>query len=73
MHFLEDHAVPYILKWRTGFSFLGEQGGEAVHAAFNSLQRIYNNTSKLKISNKNYKGLGTTEKEKKQEETQMGR
>ena len=27
-------------------------------------------TSKLKIFNKNYKGLGTTEKEKKQEETQ---
>ena len=43
MHFLEDHAVPFILKWRTGFGFLGEQGGEAVHAAFNSLQRIYNN------------------------------
>ena len=30
-------------------------------------------TSKLKIFNKNYKGLGTTEKEKKQEETQTGR
>ena len=29
--------------------------------------------SKLKIFNKNYKGLGTTEKEKKQEETQTGR
>ena len=31
------------------------------------------NTSKLKNFNKNYKGLGTTEKEKKQEETQTGR
>ena len=30
-------------------------------------------TSKLKIFNKNYKGLGTTEKGKKQEETQTGR
>ena len=30
-------------------------------------------TSKLKIFNKNSKGLGTTEKEKKQEETQTGR
>ena len=29
-------------------------------------------TSKLKNFNKNCKGLGTTEKEKKQEETQMG-
>ena len=30
-------------------------------------------TSKLKIFNKNYEGLGTTEKEKKREETQTGR
>ena len=30
-------------------------------------------TSKLKNFNKNCKGLGTTEKEKKQEKTQMGR
>ena len=30
---------------------------------------IMNNTSKLKIFNKNYIGLGTTEKETKQEET----
>ena len=34
---------------------------------------LYIGTSKLKIFNKNYKGLGTTEKEKKQEETQTGR
>ena len=34
---------------------------------------IITNTSKLKIFNKNSKGLGTTEKEKKQEETQTGR
>ena len=33
---------------------------------------IYNTTSKLKIFNKNCKGLGTTKKEKKQEETQTG-
>ena len=30
-------------------------------------------SSKLNIFNKNYEGLGTTEKEKKQEETQTGR
>ena len=29
-------------KWGTGFGFLGEQGGESVHAVFNSLQRAYN-------------------------------
>ena len=27
----------------SGFGFLGEQGGESVHAVFNSLQRAYNN------------------------------
>ena len=31
------------------------------------------NDSKFKIFNKNYEGLGTTEKEKRQEETQIGR
>lgn len=43
LHFLEDHAVDFIKKWGTGFGFLGEQGGESVHAVFNSLQRAYNN------------------------------
>lgn len=28
MHFLEDHAVPFIKKWHTGFGFLGEQGSQ---------------------------------------------
>ena len=32
MHFLEDHAVPWIKKWRTGFGVLGEQGGESIHS-----------------------------------------
>ena len=44
LHFLEDHAVDFIKKWGTGFGFLGEQGGESVHAVLNSLQRAYNNT-----------------------------
>ena len=43
MHFLEDHAVNFIKKWGTGFGFLGEQGGESIHAVFNTLQRVYNN------------------------------
>ena len=34
---------------------------------------VLNKTSKLKIFNKNSKGLGTTEKQKKQEATQIGR
>ena len=38
-----------------------------------SQTRSHNLTSTLKNFNKNYKRLGTTEKEKKQEETQTGR
>ena len=26
MHFLEDHVVPFIQKWKVGFGFYGEQG-----------------------------------------------
>ena len=36
------------------------------------LERVTCSTSKLKNFNKNYKGLGTTETEKKEEETQTG-
>ena len=42
MHFLEDHAVPLIKKWKTGFGFLGEQGGESIHKQFNAFERSYN-------------------------------
>ena len=42
MHFLEDHAVPWIKKWKTGFGFLWEQGGESIHKQFNALERSYN-------------------------------
>ena len=42
MHFLEDHAVPWIKKWKTGFGFLGEQSGESIHKQFNALERSYN-------------------------------
>ena len=39
---------------------------------YDTLLKFLITTSKLKNFNKNYKGLGTTEKEKKQEETQTG-
>ena len=38
-----DHTVSFIKQWGTGFGFLGKQGGESVHAEFNSLERVYNN------------------------------
>ena len=38
-HFLEDHATQWIRRWGFGMGFHGEQGGEALHAEFNILQR----------------------------------
>lgn len=42
MHFLEDHAVPWIKKWKTGFGFLGEQGAGSIHKQINALERSCN-------------------------------
>lgn len=39
MHLLEFHVVPFIKKWRVGLGFLGEQGGESVHARINAIKR----------------------------------
>ena len=41
MHILEDHAIPWIRRWRVGFGFMGEQGAESIHAYFNSLKASY--------------------------------
>ena len=41
LHYVEDHKVPFIQKWRVGPRLLGEHGGESVHAQFNSLSRRY--------------------------------
>ena len=41
MHFLEDHVVPWLKKWKIGFGMMGEQGAESIHAYFNSLGRTY--------------------------------
>ena len=37
-HFLEVHLVEWIRKWHVGLRLHGEQGGEHVHAMFNSLK-----------------------------------
>ena len=43
MHFLEDHTVFWTKKWRSGFGFLGERGGESFHKQFNNaLEHTYN-------------------------------
>ena len=41
MHFLEEHVVPWIRKWKIGFGFMGEQGAESIHAYFNGLVARY--------------------------------
>ena len=41
MHFLEDHVVPWLKKWKIGFGLMGEQGAESIHTYFNSLGRTY--------------------------------
>lgn len=30
-HMLEEHVLPFLMKWKVGFGFLGEQGGESIH------------------------------------------
>ena len=39
LHLLEEHAAPQIRHFGCGLGLLGEQGGEALHAAFNELTR----------------------------------
>ena len=38
LHYLEDHMVHFIRKWRLGPGILGEQGEESIHSLFNRLQ-----------------------------------
>ena len=41
MHFLEQHVVPWIKKWKIGFGLIGKQGAESIHAYFNGLHLSY--------------------------------
>ena len=41
MHFLEEHVVPWLKKWKIGFGFMGEQGPESIHSYFNALHQAY--------------------------------
>ncbi len=41
MHFLEDHAVAFLKKWKVGFGLLGEQGAESIHQHFNQYKHVY--------------------------------
>ncbi|XP_038063028.1 uncharacterized protein LOC119733716 [Patiria miniata] len=37
-HMLVEHIIPFIKQWRFGLGFLGEQGGEGVHARLNNIR-----------------------------------
>jgi hypothetical protein len=41
MHFLEDHLIDWVKRYRTGFGLLGEQGVESIHHEFNTLKNTY--------------------------------
>jgi hypothetical protein len=41
MHFLEEHVIPWLKRWKIGFGFMGEQGAESIHAYFNNLHQSY--------------------------------
>lgn len=43
LHILEDHVVPFLMKWKCGFGFYGEQGGESLHNQFNKMKHRFNN------------------------------
>ena len=42
-HMLEEHLIPWLRRWRTGFGFMGEQGAESIHAAINNIMPSYIN------------------------------
>ena len=44
MHFLEEHVIPWLHRWKVGFGMMGEQGAESIHAFFNSLKKTHSGT-----------------------------
>jgi hypothetical protein len=35
LHILEEHVPQFLTEWRIGLAYMGEQGGEKLHAQFN--------------------------------------
>ena len=52
LHMLEDHVVDFLRRWKVGFGFYGEQGGESIHHEFKKMKERYSNikpkTNRLK-------------------------
>ena len=38
LHMLEDHVVDFLRRWKVGFGFYGEQGGESIHHEFKKMK-----------------------------------
>lgn len=43
MHMMEVHVVPWLKQYRVWLGLMGEQGAESVHAAVNSIKKVYTN------------------------------
>ena len=41
MHMLEEHVIPFLIKWRAPFGLYGEQGLESLHASMNKLMTSF--------------------------------
>ena len=40
---VEDHIIPFLMRWHVGCGFYGEQGGESIHKTINTMKRNYSN------------------------------
>ena len=41
LHMLEEHVIEFVRKWKVGLGVYNEQGGESIHAEFNSIYRMF--------------------------------
>ena len=41
MHLMEDHIIPFLMRFHVGAGLLGEQGAESLHAHLNKLEANY--------------------------------
>ena len=48
LHFLEDHVLPWIVKYGFGMALHGEQVGEPAHREFNRLQHCARHIPNIK-------------------------
>ena len=42
-HMVEDHIIPFLMRWRVDCGFYGEQDGESIHKTINTMKRNCSN------------------------------